>query len=100
MLATYNVYENGGGTLIATGLTDLTPGTSDTFTVQAVNAAEESMQSATVTASTANIGSIALTAGSTNVLIGSNVTVNGVVFDVYGVSVPCTVVDMSSEEGH
>jgi len=102
----YNVYENGGSTPIATGVTgtsytvgNLFPGKSYKYTVSAVNASGESLQSSAVTVNTASIGAVALTFGSTNVQSGAAQSVTGVVYDVYNTAVSNAIVDLTSTIG-
>ena len=102
----YDVYENGGSTPIATDVAgtsytvgNLFPGKSYKFTVSAVNASGESPQSSVVTVNTAKIGNVLITPSSADVLSGSSVTVSGVVYDVYNAPVSYAIVDLSSPVG-
>lgn len=91
----------------ATGVTgtsytvnNLTPGTTYTFTVVAVNSAGTSAQSTGITATTPQIGTILTSMSGTDVLSGSTATVTGVVYDVYYAPVPNAVVDLTSSAGN
>jgi len=103
----YDIYENGSHTPIATGVTNtsytvnhLTPGTTYTFTVVAVNSAGTSAQSTGITVTTSQIGTILTSMSGMDVLSGSTATVTGVVYDVYNVPVPNAVVDLTSPAGN
>lgn len=102
--ASYNVYERGkqiASDVTGTGYTvsNLTPGTTYSFTVSAVDGGGESAQSGAVTVHTAEIGSVSLTASSSDVLSGGTVAVTGVVYDVNHSVVPNAAVELTSPIG-
>ncbi|QSO51242.1 InlB B-repeat-containing protein [Alicyclobacillus curvatus] len=100
----YDVYED--GSLVATGVTgtsykanNLTAGLLYKFTIRAVNAIGESVQSSAVSVNTLNNGSIRLTLAGSDVVSGVTDSVTGVVYDVKGTPVPDAIVNLSGTMG-